>query len=181
MKRLVSLVIVFVCIASSGARADRADTSVEARDSDGPGRNLLLVNPGDLFTGVLSLEYERALGPFFGITAGLSIWAFRSLFSSASEPAYTALSPEFGVRIHFIQAAPGGLWVGPYVSAGYLFARSEGTLSRAWSWGIGAAIGYNFIFGRHFTFQIGAGGGFTDYGDRLVWFPRLRLGLGVAF
>lgn len=38
-----------------------------------------------------------------------------------------------------------------------------------------------FIFGRHFTFQIGAGGGFTDYGDRLAWSPRLKLGLGAAF
>ena len=53
--------------------------------------------------------------------------------------------------------------------------------SRPWSWGLGAALGYNFIIGRHFTFQIGAGGGFTDYGDVLVWSPRLRLGIGAAF
>ena len=174
MKRGLCLVFVLVSLASSGARADRSGEG-EA------GRNLLLVNPGDLFTGVLSLEYERALVPFFGITAGLSVWAFHSLFSPASDPAYTSISPEFGARFHFIRAAPGGLWVGPYVSAGYLIARSDGALSRAWAWGIGAAIGYNFIIGRHFTFQVGAGGGFTDYGDRLVWFPRLRLGLGAAF
>lgn len=178
MKRVFFLVVLVVCIASSGARADNA---VEARDSDEAGRNLLLVNPGDLFTGVLSLEYERAVGRFFGVTAGLSVWAFRGLFSPAAEPAYTAISPEFGARLHLIRAAPGGLWLGPYVSAGYLIARSDGALSRAWSWGIGAAIGYNFILGRHFTFQIGAGGGFTDYGDRVVWFPRLRLGLGATF
>jgi hypothetical protein len=49
------------------------------------------------------------------------------------------------------------------------------------AWGIGAAAGYNFIIGRHFTIQVGVGGGFTDYGDRLVWYPRFRLGLGAVF
>ncbi len=143
--------------------------------SDTP--NLLIVNVGDLLGGVVSVEYERALAPWFGLTAGISVWAYRGVFTPLSEPSFTGINPEVGARFHFIRDAPGGLWFGPYVSAGYLFSGG----SRPFAWGLGAAIGYNFIFGRHFTFQLGAGGGFTDVGDRLVWAPRLRLGLGAAF
>lgn len=137
---------------------------------------MLVVNVGDLLGGVVSLEYERALSRHFGLTAGLSVWAFHGVFAGPSAPTPTFLSPELGIRFHFIRDAPGGLWFGPYVTAGYLFSGS-----RPWAWGVGAALGYNFIFGRHFTFQIGVGGGFTDYGDRLVWAPRLRVGIGAAF
>jgi hypothetical protein len=174
MKREVSLVVILVCIVSSEARPDSAAVAA-------PGKNLLLVNPGDLFTGVVSLEYERALAPFFGLSVGLSVWAFHSLLSPATDPDYTSISPELGARLHLIRGAPGGLFLGPYVTGGYLFARSGATPSRPWSWGVGGAVGYNFIVGQHFTFQIGAGYGFTAYGAQLVWFPRLRLGLGAVF
>lgn len=139
------------------------------------GPNLILVNPGDLLFGVVSLEYERALNPWFGLTAGISVAAFPGV--PLGTPFFAGINPEFGLKFHFIRDAPGGLWFGPTVSAGYLFERPD----RPWTWGLGAGIGYNFIFGRHFTFQLGAGGGFTDYGDRLVWSPRLKLGLGAAF
>lgn len=144
------------------------------------GPNLLLVNPADLFGGAVSIEYERALAPWFGLTAGVSVLTFRSLFTPEL-PGSFSVSPELGARFHFVREAPGGLWIGPYVSAGYVFARERGTLARAWAWGVGAAAGYNFIIGHHFTVQLGGGAGFTDYGDRLVWTPRFRLGLGWAF
>ncbi len=143
--------------------------------SDTP--NLLLVNVGDLLGGVVSLEYERALRPWFGLTAGLSVYAFNGAFAPFSGPGFTGINPEFGARFHFIRDAPGGLWFGPYLTAGYLFSGG----SRPFAWGLGAALGYNFIFGRHFTFQLGVGGGFTDLGDRLLWAPRLRVGLGAVF
>jgi murein DD-endopeptidase MepM/ murein hydrolase activator NlpD len=145
------------------------------------GPNLLLINPADLFGGALSIEYERALTPWFGLTGGFSVWTFRSLFAGQDQPGYFSVSPEFGARFHFIREAPGGLWIGPYLSGGYVFARDRGSLTRAWAWGVGAAAGYNFIIGHHFTVQLGVGGGFTDYGDRLVWTPRFRLGIGWAF
>lgn len=170
--------------ATLASTAARADTVIIVHDHEhyrDHGRNLLLINPGDLLGGVVSLEYERAITSWFGLTGGLSFWAYRGLFSPSSDPAYTAVSPEFGARFHFIRAAPGGLWVGPYVSAGYVISRSDGSVSRAWSWGLGAALGYNFIIGRYFTFQLGVGGGFVDYGDRLLWAPRLKLGLGFVF
>lgn len=170
MKRVFLSLSLAAVVASSGtARANS------------PTPNLLLVNVGDLLGGVVNVEYERALASWFGITAGLSVWAFHGVFVPLGEPSFTGISPELGARFHFIRDAPGGLWFGPYLTAGYLFSRSDGALSQPWAWGLGAAVGYNFIFGRHFTFQLGVGGGFTDYGDRLVWAPRLRLGLGAAF
>jgi hypothetical protein len=173
---LTSLVV----LATSAARADVY--VVEGRDRDfGYGPNLLLVNPGDLLNGVLTLEYERALSPRVGITAGVSVWSFHGVFSPSSDPSYVAVGPEFGARVHFLSDAPGGLWIGPTISAGWLVSRSDGTVSRGWQWGLGAALGYNFIVGRHFTFQLGVGGRFIDYGDRLAWSPRLLLGLGSTF
>lgn len=144
----------------------------------GYGPNLLLVNPGDLLNGVITVEYERALASWFGITLGASLWAFPGIWGG---PSYTAFVPEVGARFHLIRHAPGGLFFGPTLSAGYVAYRSDGPVLRAFAWGLGASVGYNFIFGRHFTFQIGVGGRFTDYGDRLVWSPRLLLGLGAAF
>ena len=141
---------------------------------------MLLLNPGDLFSGIISLEYERGLTSWFGITLGLSIFTFHSVFNT-DEPTFNSITPELGFRFHFIRQAPRGLWIGPYISPGYVFGRSSGSVSRAWSWGLGAALGYNFVLGQHFTFQLGAGGGFVDYGDRVRWDPRLKLGIGATF
>lgn len=71
--------------------------------------------------------------------------------------------------------------MGPSIRAGYVAASSGGSVSRAIVWGLGAAIGYNFILFRHFALQLGLGGGFNDYGSGLAWYPRFLLGLGGAF
>lgn len=142
--------------------------------------NILLFNPGDLLNGVISIEYERAFTTFFGLSFGASVSTFRGVFTPAGAHSYTAVGPEIGARFHFIQNAPAGLWVGPTVNMVYVAANSGGTVTRAFGYGVGAAIGYNFIF-RHFAFQVGGGGGFNDYGDGIAWSPRLRLGIGGAF
>ena len=170
MKRLLVALATAAVVTAAPARADS------------PTPNLILVNVGDLFSGLVSLEYERAIASWFGLTAGLSVLTFHGLFTPPGDPAFVGINPELGARFHFVRDAPGGLWLGPSLSAGYMFARTDGgPVTNPFSWGLGAAIGYNFIFGRHFTLQLGAGGGFTAYGDRLVWSPRLRLGLGAAF
>lgn len=143
--------------------------------------NMLLVNPGDLINGIVSVEYERALASWFGLTLGVSVQAFRGVFAPAAQQSYVALTPELGARFHFIRDAPGGLWIGPYVGAGYVASRSGGSVSRAVGYGLGAALGYNFRLGRHFVFQLGVGSGFNDFGDGMAFAPRLRLGLGGAF
>ncbi len=168
-----------LCLAATDARAQQQVMVVQQNQQSG--RNMLLVNPGDLFSGVISLEYERALLPWFGLTAGVSLWTFRGVFTPLGEPTYTGVGPELGARFHFIRDAPRGLWVGPSISAGYQLGRSDGAVSRLWSWGLGAGVGYNFVFFRFFTFQLGAAGGFVDYGEKLVWSPRLKLGVGATF
>ena len=174
MRRLFLALILIVVTTSTTASAAIMGIGDERK-------NALLINPGDLFTGVLSLEYERGVARWLGITFGTSVWTFRSVFTGPGQPSFTALTQEIGFRFHFIRHAPRGLWIGPYATGGYLLGRSEGTMARAWSWGLGAATGYNFLVGRHFTFQLGAGGGFTDYGDEIRWDPRLKLGIGATF
>lgn len=174
------LVVVLVAVVSLGAATGRAQGGT-VTPSEPSTPNMLLVNPGDLINGIVSLEYERALGRWFGLTIGAAIMTFRGAFTPAEQHSYLAFVPELGARIHLIRPAPGGLWFGPYVGVGWVAARSDGTPPRAYFFGLGGALGYNFIIGRHFVFQLGAGGGFGDYGEGLIFAPRIRLGLGVAF
>lgn len=141
-----------------------------------PRRNALLINPGDLFNGTLSLEYERGVVPWLGLNAGFGVSFFPSMWNTAGFS--EAVHVELGFRFHFIRHAPGGLWFGPYtiVSAGF-----DEDLYQWLTWGLGAAVGYNFVLGRHFTLQLGGGGGFVDYGNRVAWAPRFRLGLGASW
>lgn len=167
-----------VALVSTHASAGEVFSSGHDRDEQ---RNVLLFNPGDLFNGVISLEYERALTSFFGLAFGASISTFRGAFNPAANTSYTAFGPEIAARFHFIKDAPGGLWLGPSIQGAYIAARSGGTVTRAFGYGVGAAIGYNFMLFRHFVFQLGAGGGFNDYGEGIAWAPRLKLGLGGSF
>lgn len=176
MRNLLLSLSLLGVLASTPARAD----VYLVEGSRGPGPNLLLINPGDLLDGVITIEYERALASWFGLTVGASVWAFPGVFAFGQHT-YTAFVPEIGARFHFIRSAPGGLFIGPSLSAGYVAASSTGAVTRAFAWGLGLSLGYNFIFGDHFTFQLGIGGRFIDYGDALVWSPRLLLGLGAAF
>lgn len=177
MKRRIATLATLVALTAAPASA------LPFIDLDGEDRrNMLLINPGDLLSGVISLEYERGLARWFGVTLGVSVYTFRGVFTPPGEPGYTGISPEIGFRFHFIRHAPRGLFIGPYASAGYVFGRDDNAgISRAWSWGLGAAVGYNFTFGRHFTLQLGVGGGFNDYGDRLRWAPRFKVGIGATF
>jgi hypothetical protein len=171
--------LVATCVLASVARAEES-LVVERPNYVNP--NLVVSNPGDLFTGTISIEYERALHPRFGVTA--AVWgAFtKNLFLPIEAPSYNALGGELGVRVHFIRAAPGGLWVAPTINLGTIFSNDAGTpLARGWSWGASANVGYTFLLGRYLTMQTGLGVGFNDYGSGLVWSPRLRLAAGVVF
>jgi hypothetical protein len=177
MNKTIQTLVVVVALVSTQASADVIITREGEEDSP----NVLLFNPGDLINGVISIEYERALNSFFGLALGVSVSTFRGAFTPANASSYTAVGPEIAARFHFIKDAPGGLWVGPSIQGVYIASRSQGTVTRAVGYGLGAAIGYNFILGRHFVFQLGVGGGFNDYGDGLAWAPRLKLGLGGTF
>lgn len=179
MKTKIMVTLVAAAVTLSATQASAEEISLSRRGPESP--NVLLINPGDLINGVVSLEYERALTSFFGVVVGLSVTAFRGAFTPVNEASFTAMGPELGARFHFIKNAPGGLWLGPSIQGVYIAARSNGAVTRAFGYGLAASIGYNFILGRHFVLQLGVGGGFTDYGDGLAWAPRFKLGLGGTF
>lgn len=143
--------------------------------------NVITVNPADLFSGALSVEYERVVAPWLGISAGVSAWTFRGVFLPNGEPTFFGISPELGLRFHVLNFAPGGFWLGPTASVGALFERVDGPLTRNWSWGLSLAAGYNFIIENLVVLQLGGSSGFIDYGELIVWSPRLRIAVGFAF
>jgi hypothetical protein len=152
---------------------------VERANFDNP--NLVLFNPGDVFTGTISLEYERVLMPRLGVTAGVWGTLTKNLVMPVTAPLYDALGGMVGLRVHFVRPAPGGLWLEPNLNLGALFASREGALARSWTWGASASLGYTFLLGRYLTFQLSGGGGFDDAGRGLVWSPRVRIAAGAVF
>lgn len=179
MQSTIKACVIAALLTTGIARADWDDREVEWHE--GHGNDSLLVNVGDLFDGVLSLEFEHAFSRHFGVTAGLAFWAYHSVFLPSSTPTFTGISPEVGFRFHFLQRAPAGLWLGPTLSGGYLFSRSDGVVLNSFAWGIGADIGYTFVIGQHLGLELGIGGRFLDLGNGLLWQPRLRLGIGFVF
>jgi hypothetical protein len=146
-----------------------------------PGANLLVLKAGDLLGGQITLEYERAVHPRLGLTLAGSLTSFPAIYASPSSPSFTTVGPELGARLHLVGDAPSGAWVSLSATGAAVLARSDGPVTRPWAWGLGAAFGYTAIYRGHFAFQFGLGGGFVDYGDRVVWSPRFLLGLGSAF
>ncbi len=169
-----TLALAALALVATGARAQALE---DPRAPRGP--NILLESPGEHFGEAVSLEYQRALASWLGLTAGLSVWSFHPIFFRSRELELTAVDPEFGSRFHFIGDAPEGVWLGPLVSNGYRISRADGPVSRLWSSSVGATIGYNFSSLRHLSFQVGAGGGLRDDGDQLVLSPQVRFGVGA--
>ncbi|MGV3624057.1 MAG: hypothetical protein ACO1OB_24785 [Archangium sp.] len=143
--------------------------------------NVLTVNPADLLSGIASIEYERVVTPWLGVSGGIAVWSFRGILIPYDQPSVVGIAPELGARFHLSSNAPGGFWLGPTAMFGTLFSRTDGELARGWSWGVALAAGYTFLLDEHLVFQLGGSSGFIDYGDRIVWSPRLRLALGVTF
>jgi len=153
--------------------------------------NSLTVNPIDLFTGNLNIEYERALGTRVGLYGGINFLVMRGVLLRDT-PNRFAIGPEAGVRIYLFGRAPGGIWIGPYVNAAYVRESNIGStdLSRDnLALGAGGMAGINLLFGQ-FNLSLGAGAGYQDYGvltttQRLASSygvtPRLRLALGAVF
>lgn len=144
-----------------------------------PARNAALMNLGDLLNGGISVEYERGLVDWLGLSLGLGISGFVGPFDSAAAWKPSA-SVEGGVRLHLGSAAPSGFWLGPTARFVALMPTASGSPIRPWAWGLGAAVGYHFVVLPRLVLQLGAAAGFTDFGAGLVWEPRLRLGVGFV-
>lgn len=140
--------------------------------------NVVFMNLGDLATGGVSIEYERVVAPWLGLTAGLGMRGFDTPLVNR-ETWRTAASAELGVRLHFVQRAPAGLFIDAHLTGTALMKSLEGAPPRPFGWGAGASVGYQFVVLPNFAFQLGAGAGFVDAGAGPQWEPRLRVGLGV--
>src|SRR3954468_10538022 len=79
--------------------------------------NSLTVNPIDLFTGNINIEYERAVASRVGLYGGLNFLVMHGVLLPNDTTKRFAIGPELGVRIYLIGRAPGGVWLGPYVNA----------------------------------------------------------------
>ncbi len=173
--RILALVAAVVLLPLVSA----AETVKVVAKSEEP-QNALVFNVGALINGIVAVEYERALAPLIGVELGMSVLAFRGVFAPPTTVNVIAVGPEVGLRFHLFRPAVGGLWFGPSVNAMYLAAPAGLKTVRAFGYGLGLAVGYNFLLGG-FLVQLGLGGGVDDYGEGLVWSPRLRLGMGFAF
>jgi hypothetical protein len=154
-------------------------------------RSAFLFDPGALINGVVDLEYEAALARWLGLALGVSINTYRGAFEPQAQGSFVAFGPEIGLRAHFIQPAPAGLWIGPELAVKYIAWRgtsnpattpagATGTANADFAYELGGALGYNFVI-DHFLLSLGVGGGFGDYGYGVQWSPRFRLGVGAVF
>lgn len=156
-------------------------------------RSAFLFDPGALINGVVDLEYEAALARWLGLSLGLGINTYKGAFEPKTQGSFVAFGPEIGLRAHFIQPAPAGLWIGPELAVKYVAWRdnsnsgntinisgANGTATATFAYELGAAVGYNFVI-DHFLLSLGVGGGFGDYGYGVQWSPRFRLGVGAVF
>jgi len=175
LKTLAAALVVASSLAATTARAE--DVYYQYREEN---QNALMFDPGALINGVANFEYERALNELFGITVGMNIDSYKSAWY-ANAPGYVAIGPELGVRFHFIRAAPRGFWIGPYLDLAYVAAHDRAGTTTSVGYGLGGALGYNFVFFRHFLLSLGVGGGFGDYGYGIRGDPRFRLGVGAVF
>src|SRR5262245_14996911 len=73
--------------------------------------NSLTVNPIDLFTGNINLEYERAVGSRVGLYGGINFLVMRGVLLPAETRQRFAIGPELGLRVYLVGRAPGGLWL----------------------------------------------------------------------
>lgn len=152
--------------------------------------NSLTVNPIDLFTGTLNIEYERAIGTRMGVYGGLNFLLMRGVLLPQETTRRFAIGPEVGLRLYLIGRAPGGLWLGPYLNAGWVRESVGGEYNRDnLALGAGGMAGINLLFGQ-FNLSLGAGAGYNDWGvltsgartaGSSSFTPRLRLAVGAVF
>jgi hypothetical protein len=109
----------------SPARADVLQTRYE---------NALTVEPIDLLTGTLNLQYERALIPAVSGYVGFNYLYF-SGYDEPNAGTQLAIGPEIGLRLYLVGRAPAGLWIGPDLGTAYVenLRNGEHTVSLGFS------------------------------------------------
>jgi hypothetical protein len=127
--------------------------------------NVVSVNPLALINGEISVQYERVFISHFSLAFGVAFYdAAIDPFASDLNGA-TVVGPSFTLqpRFYFIQEAPRGLYVSPFVRLDYLAASnvSDGAGDSLSGSGVGYAVGgivgWSWLFGNVFNLKGGLG------------------------
>ena len=149
--------------------------------------NGITAMPVDPFSGMLNVEYERALTSSFSAFGGMNVSYFRGLLTN--ETGRIAVGPETGIRAYIYGRAPAGVWLGPYVNAAWVRHLDGASTINSVGYSVGGMAGANLLVGQ-FVASLGAGLGWHDYsarnavGTRIGSYgvtPRLRVALGAVF
>lgn len=181
-------VAALLSVAQSTAWAQ--DTSVATVDQplDAPRYNALTIQPIELFSGTLNLEYEGVVMPYLTFTAGLNLLLYRGVFPVTYQQSF-GVGPELGARFYPMREAPAGLWFGPSAGVSYIRNESGGKFADSLGYSVGAMVGYNVIINR-FEASLGLGGGWIDYSSNPTgaervgmygFVPRLKVSMGFVF
>jgi len=153
------------------------------------GTSSLTVNPLDLFSGTINLEYEHAFDRSASWFAGFDFLVYHGFWPYDSANAF-AFGPEAGLRLYLFGNAPAGLWLGPYVGTA-LVQQNSSSGQHLVSLGVsaGGMAGFNLVVLGRCNISLGLGAGWIDYstassGGRIGLYglvPRGRLAVGVVF
>jgi hypothetical protein len=184
----VSLAAAALFAGPAAAEAPDAPATAIRRGADEAPDNVVLANLFVMPFGVYNVEYERALGDRWSVTAGLTgFYANGTPFDASIRS--RGLGGNLGARYYVTGAAPQGLFAAAFLRAFYVSLEAEGGMEEGPTAGGGAMVGYAHLFwkrlhvsaaaGAHVIWGDAAGTHLMPTGRAID--PELRLALGVAF
>jgi hypothetical protein len=120
----------------------------------------------------LAAEYEHVVAPSWTVYAQPGV-IVGTLFGGFALGGVLAV----GGRYYFSHAALRGFWVGTELGGSF----TSGLAARAWTAGLTATFGYNFVFQNRMFISVGAGLGLLAGTIRLGPTPSLRGQVGWMF
>ncbi len=158
------------------------------RTADAAADNVVLANLFVIPFGVYNVEYERALGDRWSVTAGLTgFYANGTPFDSSVRS--RGLGGNLGARYFFTGAAPRGLFAAAFLRAFHVSLEASDGMAEGPAAGGGAMVGYAHVLWRHLHVSAAAGA-HVLWGDAAGTHlmksgraidPEMRLAVGVAF
>lgn len=156
-------------------------SNLQAQDDSGIGKNVIKVNPLKMLLGGIEVNYERALTPKSSAVVGASYF-YNFLGSDVSA---LQLDAEYRFYFHKQKQAPTGFYAAPNFS--FTYANSNNSTESGNVVGIGAGVGYQWVWNSGFVLDLGAGTqypivtveGQTSNFSTLI--PRLTFAVGYNF
>jgi hypothetical protein len=164
------------------AAALAAPASAQAQD------NVLTVNPIDLVNGFVDVEFEHAWNPIASFHVGVDFLVWDGVWDEHDGDTW-AVGPQFGMRFYPLASAPALLWMGPFGGVAFVHSSAQDVTGEAVGGWVGGMIGVNGILFDILAISGGLGLAYHDLSVNVDgrehglqgWWPRARLGLGVAF